>query len=384
MKRALPRLQQRPVRILGLMSGTSLDGLDIVSVVWDNDKMESFQVEAFDTFEYSDVLQNKILEAINGDAEKICDINFILGNKWVNMVVEFLENHKLQADSVNCIGSHGQTVWHVSGQSTLQLGEPAVLASKTGIPVVSNFREHDIAVGGTGAPLIPFLDWLLYRDLPGHTIALNIGGIANVTCITEGIEQGAVTGWDTGPGNMVVNTLMRQFTDGQKLYDRDGVWAQKGKVNKDLLEDLLQEEFIVQPPPKSTGRELYSDAYIKQLFWDDGEPSQEEKCDLIATASEWTVASIAQNIEQFWQSPDHINHVIVGGGGAHNPYIMERLGSYFPSAEIGSSNEYSLSENAKESVGFAVFARAYLKGVPGNMPGVTGAERSLVLGKLTL
>jgi len=384
MKNTIPRLRKEPVRILGLMSGTSLDGLDIVSVRWDDDSMDSFVIESFDTFGYPDELQNQILEAIHGDAAKVCDINFILGKTWAERVIQFLENQQIEAHSVNCIGSHGQTIWHESGRSTLQLGEPAVLASRTGIPVVSNFREHDIAVGGTGAPLIPFLDWLMYRELPGNTIALNIGGIANVTCITHGMAQGEVTGWDTGPGNMVVNTLMRQFTDGEQLYDKNGTWAQKGTVIEGVLEELLAEDFIIKPPPKSTGRELYSDTYIKKLFRGDGKPTLEEKYDLIATASEWTVASIAQNIQQYWEERHAIDRVIVGGGGVHNQYFMQRLATYFPGAEIGSSDEYGISENAKESVGFAVFARAFLEGIPGNMPGVTGAERSLVLGKLTL
>ena len=378
------RLNKSPRHILGLMSGTSLDGLDIALVSWKDDVLESFTLEAFSTFPYPDDLQDKILQSIAGNAEQICTINFTLGHQWARNVGQFLETNDISPEDITCIGSHGQTIWHISGESTLQLGESAVMAAKTGIPVVSNFREHDIALGGTGAPLIPYLDWLMYRKLSGTTIALNLGGIANITCIEQDIPQSQVIGWDTGPGNMVVNTLVHIFSDGGQRFDIDGKWAMQGNVNSELLESLLETNFVSMSPPKSTGRELYSESFVREHFHPESADSQQKQANLVATAAEWTVASVAQNVTNYWKRPDEIHRVIVGGGGVHNQFFMQRLESHFPNAGIVSSEELGVPVDAKESLGFAVFARAFLEGIPANLPGVTGAKKPVVLGKLTI
>lgn len=380
----LNQTSDSPEIILGLMSGTSLDGLDIAMVRWDTESLDSFELMAFETYPYDESLQNAIMASITGSAAEICGMNFRLGSVWAGYVEQFLENHGLRPEEISCIGSHGQTIWHISGESTLQMGEPAVISTRTGIPVVSNFREHDIAAGGTGAPLIPFLDWILFRDLPGNTVVLNIGGIGNITCISEGCTRDEVKGWDTGPGNMVVNTLVQLITHGQEDFDRDGALAQKGRIDHDLLGKLMDDPFVQQSPPKSTGREYYTDEYVRDLFPLDEADTDEARADLVATASEWTISAVASNVGAFWRPPESIDRVIVGGGGVHNQFFMERLASYFDNAEIVESGEFGTPVDAKEALGFAVFARAYRLRQPANLPGVTGAYRSVVLGKLTI
>ena len=384
MRAVFDRFDALPVRILGLMSGTSLDGLDIALVRWNTDEIADFSVEATDTMSYPNDFRQRVLKGMTGSAEEICALNFEFGRRWTEFIRSFLGTHQLSPEMITCIGSHGQTLWHISGDSTLQIGEPAVISASLGIPVVSNFREHDIAVGGTGAPLIAFLDWLAYRNLPGHTVALNIGGIANVTCISEGCAQEEVIGWDTGPGNMVVDTLIRQLTGGADRYDSGGAVALTGIVDPRLLAELMDDPFVQAPPPKSTGREYYSEAFVREHLHPERAQSPATQSDLIATASEWTVRAIAENIDTHWKPAEDIDRVIVGGGGVHNRYFMQRLASHFGNADISRCAEYGIPVDAKEAVGFAVLAYVSVQGIPANMPGVTGANRRTILGKLTV
>ncbi len=384
MKSVLKRFEQKPVRILGLMSGTSLDGLDIALVRWNSDEISDFTLEAYQTIPYDEELRQKVRASLTGIAEDVCAVNFALGRDWSTKIADFLEQQNLHSENITCIGSHGQTIWHISGDSTLQMGEPAVMATQMGIPVVSNFRENDIAVGGTGAPLIPFLDWLLYRNLPGNTIALNIGGIANITCLTQGCDQAGVVGWDTGPGNMVVDRLVEFLSSYEFSFDKNGEMAFDGVVNDELLARLMRDEYVNDPPPKSTGREYYSDEYIRSQFPLIENLSEPQKNSLVATASEWTVRAIVENVRRFWKSPDDIDRVIVGGGGVHNRYFMERLASHFSNADILSCVDYGIPVDAKEAIGFALFAYAFLSEIPANLPKVTGANRPVIMGKLTV
>jgi len=383
-KSALHRFEKKPVRILGLMSGTSLDGLDIALVRWDSDDISDFLLEAHTTLGYTTELREQVRESLTGTSKEICAVNFALGRDWSNKISDFLDKQDVEPQDITCIGSHGQTIWHISGDSTLQMGEPSVMATQLKIPVVSNFRENDIAVGGTGAPLIPFLDWLLYRDLPGNTIALNIGGIANITCLTQHCDQTEVVGWDTGPGNMVVDRLIQFLTDDKSSYDQDGKLALQGTVDKNLLTQLMQDEYVNAEPPKSTGREYYSDDYIREHFPMAGNLSEQGQASLVATASEFTVQAIAENAKRFWKSPREIDQIIVGGGGVYNRYFMERLASHFGNADIFSCVDYGIPIDAKEAIGFALFAYAFFSEVPANVPGVTGASRPVIMGKLTL
>jgi len=377
------RWTQRPTRILGLMSGTSLDGLDIALIEWDSDDLADFRVADVHTFRYDAALQKDILQTITGTASDVCQANVRLGKIWGDYIRTYLADRDIPAQDIACIGSHGQTIWHESGESTLQIGESAEMSALTGIPVISNFREQDIAHGGIGAPLIPFLDWLLYRDLPGSTVALNIGGIANITCLSESMEATDVIGWDTGPGNMVMNTLASLATAGEQSYDKDGTLARRGTVNERLLQVLMNDEFVTKTPPKSTGREYYSEAFVRNRF--DIAPELEEArlADALATACEWTAQSIISNITRFWKPLRGIDRLVISGGGVHNLSLMERLASHLPNTDILTCDEYGIAIDAKEAIGFAVLAMAFISGIPANLPGVTGARKSVVLGKLT-
>jgi len=383
MSRLLSRMTDGPGLILGLMSGTSLDGLDLALVEWPGTELAEFRVRETATYDYSPALRKDLFESMTGATSDVCRINFRLGHHWAGSVNDFLAHHSLTPEDITCIGSHGQTLWHESGTATLQVGEPAVLAGETGIPVVSNFRENDIAAGGTGAPLIPYLDWLLYRQLPGNTVALNIGGIANITCVSRDMGAEAVLGWDTGPGNMVMDTLVRYLSGDRERYDHNGDMARRGTVDESLLDALMKDAFVRQAPPKSTGREYYSRDYVSERFALSAEVSPQRGADLLATACEWTAVSIVQNVERFWQPAERIDRVIVSGGGAYNRYLMERLASHMPNVDILTCEDFGIPIETKEAVGFALCAGAFLMETPANLPGVTGASRAVVLGRLT-
>ncbi len=378
------RINKKPIRILGLMSGTSLDGLDLALVEWAGDDSSDFHVADTATFDYDAATRNTIAQCITGTTSDVCRINYQLGRIWGKRVHEYLRGLEFSPEDITCIGSHGQTVWHESGDSTLQIGEPAVISALTGIPVISNFREQDIALGGTGAPLIPFLDWTLYRSLPGNTVALNIGGIANITCLDPGAKSAEVVGWDTGPGNLVMNTLMALFTENRLTYDPDGQFARRGNIDEVLLESLMNDPFVRQTPPKSTGREYYSEAFVKKVFPITDKITEQRKADILATACEWTARSIAENITRFWKPEKEISRVVVSGGGAHNLCLMERLASHLSNPDILQCSEFGIPVESKEAIGFALLAYAFITGDPGNFPGVTGARESVVLGKLTM
>lgn len=369
---------------MGLMSGTSLDGLDIALVRWNSGDIADFTVEATQTLSYPREFRQQVIESLRGSVKGVCELNFDIGRLWRDDITEFLARVHMKPEQISCIGSHGQTLWHISGDSTLQTGEPAVLSTSLGIPVVSNFRENDIAAGGTGAPLIAFLDWLLYHKLPRKTVVLNIGGIANITCIAGGGSPEEVIGWDTGPGNVVVDTLVQQFSDDARLFDADGAMASAGVINEGLLARLMDDAFIQAAPPKSTGREYFSEAFIQDTFHPEKATTPAEQKALVATASEWTIRAIAQSVTQYWESAEEINRIVISGGGAHNGYFMERLASHFPIADILSCADYGIPVDSKEAVGFAVLAYAFIREIPANIPGVTGASRKVIMGKLTV
>jgi len=384
MKSFIDRINKKPIWILGLMSGTSLDGLDLALVEWFGDDPSDFDVTNTATIDYDTETRNAIAQCITGTTSDVCSVNFQLGRIWGKQVNQYLNDTELNAEDITCIGSHGQTVWHESGESTLQIGEPAVLSALTGIPVISNFREQDIAWGGTGAPLIPFLDWTLYHSLPGNTVALNIGGIANITCLGHDADSDEVVGWDTGPGNMVMNTLMAIFTDNRLTYDHDGQFARQGRVDDELLELLMEDLYINRTPPKSTGREYYSQDFVRKMFPVSEELTKQRKADIVATACEWTARSIAGNITRFWKPQTEIDRVVVSGGGANNKCLVERLASHLSNPDILPCSEFGIPVDSKEAIGFALLAYAFIKEVPGNFPRVTGARKPVVLGKLTM
>jgi anhydro-N-acetylmuramic acid kinase len=277
---------------------------------------------------------------------------------------------------VELIGCHGQTIYHESGVATLQIGEASVIAERTGIPVVSDFRPADIAAGGKGAPLVPFVDYLLFRHTRRHRVALNIGGIANITVIPAGARPDQVIAFDTGPGNMVIDALTAEYTKGRQQYDRGGRLARRGKVNRIALDALLADRYYAAKPPKTAGREEYGKEFIERL-----RQSGVELLDLITTATVLTAATVAVGIRRFAGVAG--GDLIVSGGGPHNPVIMRQLAAFLPEFAVGTSSDYGIDIDAKEAIAFAILAHETWRGHPSNLPSATGARRPVVLGKLS-
>jgi anhydro-N-acetylmuramic acid kinase len=341
------------MRIAGLISGTSVDGIDVAVCEITDD---AIVLVASGTVAYPSQVRESILAVSNANAHvgEISRLNFLIGELFADALAR-----TFPLDTVELIGSHGQTIFH-HRESTMQIGEAAVIAQRTGKPVVADFRVADMAAGGRGAPLVPFLDYRLFRDPHRHRVALNIGGIANITVIPAGARPNDVVAFDTGPGNMVMDALAPPF-------DRDGERARAGRVNQALLADLLRDPYYSQPPPKTAGREQYGREFIERTGID------------IATAAELTVRTIALAIGQYPAAEE----VIVSGGGAHNRWLMERLRAHLQPRLIPSS-ELGVDIDAKEAMLFALLAWETWHHRPGNLPSATGATRPKILGKISL
>jgi len=336
------------MRVAGLISGTSVDGID-VAVCDISD--QAIKVVASATVPYPLDVREAIVHATH--VAEISRLNFVIGELFAAALAG-----AFPLDSVELIGSHGQTVYH-HRDSTMQIGEAAVIAERTGKPVVADFRVADMAAGGRGAPLVPFLDYRLFRHPERHRIALNIGGIANITVIPAAARPDDVIAFDTGPGNMIMDALAPPF-------DRDGEKARAGRVNDAVLAELLRDPYYSQPPPKATGREQYGADFIARTGID------------IATALELTVHTIASAIACHPATEE----VIVSGGGAHNLYLMERLRAAMKPRLIPSS-DLGVDIDAKEAMLFALLAYEAWHRRPGNMPSATGATRPKILGRIS-
>ncbi len=370
---------------------------------------------AFETMPYPAWLQERLM-AIAGyastTADEIDQFNILLGAAFSYAAVHVCERVNVKTSRLFAVGSHGQTLHHFGGMRlrsvdlhcktrsspaqdwrlfkdanirsalprTLQIAEPAIIAELTGTPVVSDFRVADMAAGGQGAPLVPTVDYLLLRDAREGTVALNIGGIANFTVIPANAEPEQVFGFDTGPGNMVIDGLVRHFTHGRKTYDAGGRWAARGTVLEPLLQKLLQDPFFAMQPPKSAGREQFGQQFIQRHFLKARGARPE---DLLRTATELTGRSIAHALDRFVLSKVAIHRLIISGGGAHNRLLVARLGELLPMLRIHGSDDFGLDVDAKEAIAFAVLADRTMHGLPGNLPSVTGARRAVVLGKIS-
>jgi len=346
------------------MSGTSLDGIDVAVV-----ELPKLKTIGFQTTAYPQKVRQAILAA--GGAGEISKLHFQLGEWYARAVARAVEKF----GPVELIGCHGQTVYHDGGRHTLQLGEPAVLAERTGVPVVSNFRARDIAAGGEGAPLVPFVDYLVFRHTRRTRVALNIGGIGNITVIPPACAPEEVIAFDTGPGNMVMDALAREISGGRLGYDRDGRIAASGRIERALLEDLLRDPYYRRRPPKSAGREQYGAEFVARMKAS-GLPLR----DLLATATALTAATIAMSVRA-WAGEGA--ELIASGGGVHNPALMEQLAALLPGIDISTSTDHGIDADAKEAIAFAVLAYQTWRGKPGNLPSATGARRRVVLGSIT-
>jgi anhydro-N-acetylmuramic acid kinase len=387
----LRALLSRPERVVaGVMSGTSLDGVDVaVARIRGSGRTLELEQLAFVHTPYPAALRDTLhrnVEAGTSDVRSLSQLNALLGRVFADAVTRTADAAGLGLGGIDLVGSHGHTVHHVpepepfagadAVASTFQLGDPAVVAAHLGVPVVGDFRTADVALGGQGAPLVPYFDWALFADDREHRALLNLGGIANVTALPRGAEPGAIRAFDTGPANMVVDALAQRFYD--EPFDRDGAHAAAGTPNEAVLADLLADDYFRRPPPKSTGREAFGTAYIDALVLRGGAPD-----DLLATATALTARSVADALARF--AADHpLDVLVVSGGGTRNAELMRQLTAAVAPLRVCTSAGFGIGPDAKEALCFAVLAHEWCNGVPTNLPSVTGAARPTLLGKLCL
>lgn len=377
--------------VAGLMSGTSADAID-VALVRISGRGWKLKVEpvSFSSLPWRARERAAILAACNAASISVADLsrlNVWLGEKFGEAVKAACAEAGLSLDELDLVASHGQTIYH-QGQpqpffgrriaATLQMGEPASIAEITGVDTVADFRVADVAAGGQGAPLVPFLDYLLLRHPRLDRVALNIGGIANLSLIPAAAAAGDVVAFDTGPGNMVIDALAQQLSAGKLRYDRGGAWAGQGTVIEPLLRQLLRDPFYRRQPPKSAGREQYGREFVEQLCQRAGDARPQ---DLLATATALTARTIAQTLTR-GDAATRSWEVIASGGGVHNQTLLRMLAEAAPNCRIRRSDDLGLPGDAKEAIAFAVLGYVFLKGEPGNLPRVTGARRPMILGKL--
>lgn len=376
------------MKAIGLMSGTSLDGLDIALCDIEGTYLSTkVKLLAYEEKKLPQELKDKIQDACSiehSNTPLICSLNFEIG-RWIgDAVSSFLKQKNIAADEISYIASHGQTIFHIphdQGQyvrSTLQIGEPAEIAFRTGIQVISNFRTMDIAAGGEGAPLVPYADYLLYRTNDTDRVLCNIGGIANITYLSAGCSEDEVTAFDTGPGNMMIDEAMRHFY--QKEYDENGLTASTGKIDAQLMAELQKEPYIHLIPPKSTGRELFGRQRVYELLQKFKNVSAE---DFVCTLTAYTAWSISENIKLYTKSRGFKEEVIISGGGAFNQYLMKCISQYLPESTVCTQEDLGYQSAAKEAVAFAILGNETLHGHYANMISATGAEQKMILGNIT-
>jgi anhydro-N-acetylmuramic acid kinase len=352
------------MRVAGIMSGTSLDGIDVAIVHIDWPRIELLD---FATTPYPKALRQRILNV--NTVQDVARLHYELAERYAAAVAA------LGVKKLDLIGCHGQTVYHEGGKCTLQLGEGAIIAERLGVETITNFRARDIAAGGQGAPLAPFFDWMTLTHPTVNRVAINIGGIANVHALPRKAKAKDVFAFDTGPGNMVIDQLAALATKGRLSYDRDAKLARKGKLNLPLLEDLRRDRYYRQAPPKSAGREQYGAAFVERML-----ASGLSLPDLLATATAFTAVTIAEGIERFITPHFRVDECLVSGGGVHNPLLMAQLQALLPQTYVHPTDDIGIPADAKEAMAFAYLAAATKLGKPSNLPAATGARRAVLLG----
>jgi anhydro-N-acetylmuramic acid kinase len=386
---ALLALRQRPARlIVGLMSGTSADGTDaaLCEIAGAGAALRA-RVLAHLTIPFPRPLRERIYALADADASELCEMNVLLGETFAEAVLAVCKAAALEPRDVHLVGSHGQTAAHrprSAGRigATLQIGEAAVIAERTGLPVVSDFRVRDVAAGGEGAPLVPLIDQLLFR-VPGVRRAIqNIGGIANVTLVGDN----ETVAFDTGPGNMALDAVARAASRGVDAYDVDGRRAARGQIDAALLAELHRHPFLAHPPPKSTGRELFGKPFVYPLLDRFAQrapsaPGLSALDDLLATLTRFTAETIARAYREHLPAPP--DEIYLCGGGASNPTLRAHLTSLCAPVPVRDTDALGIPPKAKEAVAFAVLANETLFGHPGNVPRATGARGGRVLGKIS-
>lgn len=389
----------KPVRrAVGLMSGTSVDGIDaaVIEILSDKETLE-IKLCAFENMPYPDSVRKKIFELFNAETstvDKIGYMNFLLGELFAAAALNVIKKAGFKANDIDFIGSHGQTIYHQPQickedgydiMYTVQIGEGAVISARTGIPCVSDFRVADIAVGGQGAPLVPFTEYLLYRNPTKNVLLQNIGGIGNITVIPSGQNKSKVFAFDTGPGNMIIDGLVQKLYGGKLLYDKSGEIARKGSIDSALFEKLKAEPYFYIIPPKSTGRELFGKQYVDKIY----EYMQQHNIsdeNGIATVTYLTAWSIADAYNRYIKPQFKADYIVLGGGGSYNHTLVEFIRREMSHHKVMTYTQEKLgySSDAKEAIAFALLADYTIAAKTNSIPNVTGASREVVMGKISL
>ena len=384
--------------IVGLMSGTSLDGIDAAVVRIAGSGLDSrIELVHYHSVRYEEPLREKLKRLCSPDQSStpdVCAMNFYMAERFAEAAREAAAAAGLRLEDIDLISSHGQTIWHIpvaaeaavdpfGVRSTLQIGDLSVLAKLTGRPVAGDYRTADMAVGGQGAPLTPYGDLILFRDEHVGRIAQNIGGIGNCAVLPAGAKPEQVTAFDTGPGNMLIDQAVLELTDGRLTYDADGAWAAAGRPDEALLGEMLSHPYFALEPVKTTGRELFGKAYAN-AWMSRMRAAGLQPEDIVATFTAFTARSIAQSYRDFVLPGQAIAEVVVSGGGAHNRTLLRMLGDLLPGQRVRTAASLGVSDDAKEAICFAVFGNNLLHGEPNNLPSATGAARQTVMGKLAL
>ena len=424
----LLRLQHKnPKKAIGLMSGTSADGIDACLVEISGSGVHTkIHILAFETYPYDEPTRAAILDACNpetGTVDRICHLNFHLGKLFANAAIAIANKAHVPIRDIDLIGSHGQTIHHLPGtatirkdeggrmkgevkgkrqearggkqearekeegdlphiRSTLQIGEPSVIAQETGVTTVADFRPRDMAAGGQGAPLVPYVDFVLFRDGEAGRALQNIGGIANVTFLPRNCSINDVVAFDTGPGNMIIDRITELVTSNTHHFDEGGKLAAQGKVHDGLLASLLSHPYLSKPPPKTTGREEFG-KYFADNLWENAVHAGIADRDILATVTAFTARAIADSYKT-WILPKHnLSEIILSGGGGYNNTLVKFLRQYLdPTIKIHSLEKFGISPNTKEALAFAILANETISGNPNNIPNVTGAREAVIMGKI--
>ena len=376
--------------VIGLMSGTSLDGIDAVLLrIRGNGTSTKFKQLAFISRPYPNGLKRLLLKnsvPATSRVDEIARLSFLLAGLYADAVNSLARRAGKKLSQIDLIGSHGQTIQHLPNphsmfgkaiRSTLQIGDPSVLATITGITTVGDFRVADMAVGGQGAPLVPYVDWLAFRSTTHNRLLLNIGGIANMTVLPMKCSADEVIAFDTGPGNMLVDALMQRFY--KKPFDKNGRTAAGGMISGDILHWCMKHPYFSKQPPKSTGREEFGKRFLDRLLTFARHYNRQ---DIVATVSHLTCFAVHDAYTRFVERRVHVDEVIVSGGGAKNRFFIDDLRRHFGDSVVMVSDELGMSSQAKEAICFAIHANETLAGHQANLPRVTGAKRRVVLGKI--
>lgn len=376
------------MKVVGLMSGTSADAVDAALVrIVRRGRTPRITTLAFASVPYPRSLQQRIVElSLHGQVAQVCHMNVLLGELFANAALRVIQKAGYRSTDIDLIGSHGQTIHHLPNgirepgvglvRSTLQIGEPSVIAERTGITTIANFRPRDMAAGGEGAPLVPYAHAAAFSHARRGRLVVNIGGISNVTYLPPGRGVGELQAFDTGPGNMVMDAIVRELTKGMRSYDAGGRLATKGTVSRRMLAELMAHPFLARRPPKSTGREEFGAPFVRRLLTKQRRAGLSTE-DLLATCAAWTAEAIG--LSRRWVAGD-VDEVIAGGGGVRNRAIMTYLRQVFAPAPLRAFDDCGWSSKAFEATAFALLAFQTYHGQCTNVPRVTGARHPVLLG----